>query len=30
MGNGEPGNFFNMASALGKFKIESIRVQRAD
>jgi hypothetical protein len=30
MGNGEPGNFFNMASALGKFKIESIDVQRAD
>jgi hypothetical protein len=28
MGDGEPGNFFNMASALGKFKIESIRVQR--
>jgi hypothetical protein len=29
MGDGEPGNFFNMASALGQFKIENIRIQRA-
>ena len=29
VGNGEPGDFFNMATALGQFKIEKIDVQRA-
>jgi hypothetical protein len=29
VGNGEPGDFFNMASALGQFTIEKITVQRA-
>jgi transglutaminase-like putative cysteine protease len=28
VGNGEPGDFFNMASALGQFTIEKITVQR--
>jgi hypothetical protein len=28
-GNGDPGDFFNMATALGQFKIEKIEVQRA-
>jgi len=28
-GNGEPGDFFNMAAALGQFKIEKLRVERA-
>jgi len=27
-GNGEPGDFFNMAAALGQFQIEKIEVQR--
>jgi len=29
VGNGEPGDFFNMAAALGQFKIEKVEVQRA-
>jgi len=29
VGNGEPGDFFNMATALGQFQIEKIDVQRA-
>ena len=29
VGNGDPGDFFNMATALGQFKIEKIEVQRA-
>jgi len=29
VGNGDPGDFFNMAAALGQFKIEKIEVQRA-
>jgi hypothetical protein len=29
VGNGDPGDFFNMAAALGQFKIEKIDVQRA-
>jgi hypothetical protein len=29
VGNGEPGDFFNMATALGQFKIEKIEVQKA-
>ncbi|MBM4029284.1 MAG: transglutaminase domain-containing protein [Planctomycetes bacterium] len=28
-GNGEPGDFFNMAAALGQFKIEKLRVERS-
>lgn len=28
-GNGEPGDFFNMAAALGQFQIEKIEVQQA-
>lgn len=28
-GNGDPGDFFNMAAALGQFQIEKIEVQRA-
>jgi len=28
-GNGEPGDFFNMAAALGQFQIEKIEVERA-
>jgi transglutaminase-like putative cysteine protease len=27
VGNGEPGDFFNMASALGAFKIEKLEVE---
>ncbi len=29
VGNGEPGDFFNIASALGQFTIEKLEVQRA-
>ncbi len=29
VGNGEPGDFFNMAASLGQFQIEKIKVQRA-
>jgi len=29
VGNGDPGDFFNMATSLGQFKIEKIEVQRA-
>ena len=29
VGNGEPGDFFNMAAALGQFKVEKVEVQRA-
>jgi transglutaminase-like putative cysteine protease len=29
VGNGDPGDFFNMAAALGQFKIEKLDVQRA-
>ncbi len=29
VGNGEPGDFFNMAAALGQFTIEKVEVQRA-
>ncbi|MBP7053026.1 MAG: transglutaminase domain-containing protein [Phycisphaerae bacterium] len=29
VGNGEPGDFFNMASALGQFQIEKVKVERA-
>lgn len=28
VGNGEPGDFFNMATALGQFKVEKVEVQR--
>ncbi len=29
VGNGDPGDFFNMATALGQFKIEKITIQKA-
>jgi transglutaminase-like putative cysteine protease len=29
VGNGDPGDFFNMATSLGQFKIEKIEIQRA-
>jgi hypothetical protein len=29
VGNGDPGDFFNMATALGRFQIEKLEVQRA-
>jgi hypothetical protein len=29
-GNGDPGDFFNMATALGQFQIEKVEVQRAE
>jgi len=29
VGNGEPGDFFNMATALGQFQIEKIKAERA-
>jgi len=29
VGNGDPGDFFNMASALGQFTIEKLQIQRA-
>ena len=28
-GNGDPGDFFNMATTLGQFKIEKLEVRRA-
>jgi len=30
VGNGDPGDFFNMATALGQFQIEKIEVERAN
>ncbi len=30
VGNGEPGDFFNMASALGQFQIEKLEIQRTN
>jgi hypothetical protein len=30
VGNGDPGDFFNMATSLGQFKVEKISVRRAD